>query len=526
MPAVQGTLTYSLLADGHEFYSSTVVLRDDEELEVYQTVDVEHLGSSGARQYSAHVTCNWTDGQESAFLMEVVRMSGAGRQRVLIGCLIFGVTFIGIISDFVHRVYASMIGASAMLAAIAAVQETLSLEEVVAMVDFDTTMLLFSMMVMMKMVQETGFFDWFSFKIVCMSRQDPRLLFYAMSILCGVLSMFLDNVTCVLLFGPLTYSLAKKMSLNPRPLYLSMTICATVGGTGTLIGDPPNIVLASKLKLGFMSFIYYNLPLIIVLLPFSAWFLWYRLRSTFVKGERVEVDLAQLELQSKIVDMPKLAHVSVIFGSVIIAFLLSPLHDIEPSWFTVMAMFGCGIIFKPNNIQHYLEHVEWDTLLFFAFLFVLVEGMSHLGVISMMADALIAMILAFPEGARIWFGIILCLWVGAFGSAFLESLPFTTAVAYILLDMQSGDEISGLDPQVLAWPLSVGICIGGIGSILGASANIVAVSISERYAETEDEIITGADFLRNGLPLMVLLMIISMVWQLLLFAVLKLPAAP
>merc|ERR1719373_257680 len=114
----------------------------------------------------------------------------------------------------------------------------------------------------MKMLQETGFFNFFAIKVAKYSKGNPKTLFFAMTNICGWLSMVLDNVTCVLLFGPLTYSLAQKLEINPRPLYLGMTICATVGGTATQIGDPPNIVIGSKLKLGFEEFLMWNLPIV------------------------------------------------------------------------------------------------------------------------------------------------------------------------------------------------------------------------------------------------------------------------
>lgn len=523
-----GTITVQLLSDDNLFWSSTVALKDgEEELEYYQTVDVEALGAHTGENYYAYVYSNRTDGQEQAIFLEVVRMSGTGRYRVVVGLIIFLITFVGIIGELCHRVYCAMIGASAVLCAIAAIQETIHLGEVVQMVDFDTTMLLFSMMILMKMVQETGFFNWFAIKVVRLSKQDPKILFFALSNLCGILSMFLDNVTCVLLFGPLTYSLAKQMKLNPRPLYLAMTIIATIGGTATLIGDPPNIVLGSKLKIGFMTFIYYNGPIIALQMPVATYFLWWRLKADYLgPGERELIDLDTLEEANKIVDMPKAAHLAVIFACVILALLLSPLHNIEAAWFTVMAMFACGILFKPHNIHHYLEFVEWDTLLFFAFLFVLVEGLSSLGVISMIADNLIAIIISFPVNMRIWAGISLVLWVSALGSAFLESLPFTCAMAYVLLDLFGGEEIDGLDPRVLQWPLSVGVCIGGIGSILGASANLVCLAISERYGANEEETIKGSDFLKHGLPLLIILTLMTQVYHLFIFAVCHIPPVP
>jgi Na+/H+ antiporter NhaD/arsenite permease-like protein len=309
------------------------------------------------------------------------------------------------------------------------------------------------------------------------------------------------------------------MSLNPRPLYLSMAICATIGGTGTMIGDPPNIVIGSKMSVGFETFLFYNFPIIgLVCLPLSSAFLYWRFKDILCKGgERPVLDIEQLEKENQITDMPKFTKLAGILFGVLAALLTAPLHHIEPSWFTVMAMFAGAILFEPHHIHHYLMSVEWDTLLFFACLFILVEALSELGVIKMLGTAVASLIMSFPEEMRTAMGIIIILWISAFGSAFLESLPFTTTIVYILLDMRQRDT-PGLDPNVLIWPLSVGACVGGIGSIMGSSANLVSMAVSARQAETEDEKIKGVDFLKYGLPTMILLISIVMIWQLLIFA--------
>ncbi|CAE8721348.1 unnamed protein product [Polarella glacialis] len=503
---IVGNLTYTLVADGVEFFTKTIQLADDEEYEEFQGVDLADAAANAKGTYRVIVTAQRSDGQETAFVLQVVQMGSSGKYREVIGAIIFIVTFIGIISEKIHRVFSAMLGSAAAICTVSAIQETVHLSTVTSMVDFGTLMLLFSMMILMRMLQETGFFNWFSVKVVKASKQDPKILFFAMTNICGFLSMFLDNVTCVLLFGPLTYSLSRQMQLNPRPIYLSMAICATIGGTGTLIGDPPNIVIASKMKIGFETFLAYNFPIIaFVCLPLGSAFLYYRFKDSIVKDpeNRTLLDLDQLEKENEITDMPKFTQLMGILFAVFIALLLSPVHKIEPSWFTVMAMWGAAILFRPHNIHHYLEAVEWDTLFFFALLFVLVESLSELGVIKMVGNAVAGLIMSFPKESRTVMGIIIILWVSAFGSAFLESLPFTTTIVYILLDMQQ-QSTPGLDPEVLVWPLSCGACIGGIGSIMGSSANLVSMAVSNRQAQTEDEKIQGVDFLKYGLPTMTL----------------------
>eukprot|EP00933_Yihiella_yeosuensis_P004175 TRINITY_DN10833_c0_g1_i1.p1 TRINITY_DN10833_c0_g1~~TRINITY_DN10833_c0_g1_i1.p1 ORF type:complete len:900 (+),score=190.60 TRINITY_DN10833_c0_g1_i1:163-2862(+) len=520
---ITGNLTYTLLVDGKEFFTKTINLKDDREFEEFEPVNVADLGADGGEEYIMKVTSYRSDGQETAFAAQVVRMGGSGAYREVIGAVIFVVCFVGIISEKIHRVYSAMLGSAAALCAVSAIQETLHLHSVTGMIDFGTLMLLFSMMILMKMLQETGFFNWFAIKVVKASKQNPKLLFFAMTNICGFLSMFLDNVTCVLLFGPLTYSLCKQMSLNPRPLYLSMAICATVGGTGTLIGDPPNIVIGSKMKVGFETFLAYNFPIVgFACLPVGSSFLYWRFKDKLTKGERVMLDLDAIEKENRITDMPKFSKLAGILVAVFFALMLAPVHKIEPAWFTVMAMFAGAILFEPHHIHHYLTAVEWDTLFFFAMLFVLVESLSELGVIKLLGTTVVNIIMSFPEAARMPLGLIVILWISAFGSAFLESLPFTTTIVYILLDMRQRDT-PGVDAEVLIWPLSVGACIGGIGSIMGSSANLVSMAVSGRQAECEEDKIQGSDFLKYGLPTMVILIAICMVWQLLLFIAIGAP---
>jgi len=524
--APTGTLTYTLLADDKPFFTKTVSLSALDEIEDYQSVDVEKLGFSGASNYYAKVTSERSDGTESGFEMQVVRMPSSGRNREVIGILIFAATFAVIIAEPIHRVYAAMMGASAALAAVSAIQETVSLEQVMQMIDFATMTLLFSMMILMRMVQETGFFNWLGIRMVKICKGDPKRLFFAMTMVCGIISMFLDTVTTTLLFGPLTYTLCKQMKLNPRPYYLSMVMNAVVGGSGTLIGDPPNMVLASKLNISFMAFLYYNFPIVLVMLPISSYYLYYRFQDILVRG-KPDISMEQLELDNRIVDMPKCAKLGAIFSCVLLAMFLSPVHNIEPGWFAVMAMFAAAMMVKPHNIHHYLEIVEWDTLLFFALLFVLIECLAHLGVIALIAKYLIATITAFPPGMRTPAGLIIVLWVSTAGGCFLESLPFCTAIAYVLMDIkESGTEIEGIDPQILVWPLSIGVVVGGIGTILGSSANLVCLTVSYRYGTVEEDFIKTSDFPKYGMPLLVGLIILAMLWQLVLFAMIRAPAAP
>jgi len=391
---------------------------------------------------------------------------------------------------------------------------------VTAMIEFGTLMLLFSMMILMQMLAITGFFNWFALKVIVLSKQDPKKLFFFLTNVCGFMSMFLDNVTCVLLPGPLTYQICQKMKLNPRWLYLSMTICATVGGTATYIGDPPNIVIGGMLEVGFIIYIYVNFPIVAcALLPVCSGMLYWRFKDQLTRyGEegRPELDMKALEEQNRIQDEPMFFKLGVVLLAILFALISSPIHYIEPAWFTMMAMMVCALMFDRHHMGKWLEFVEWDTLFFFALLFVFVEALSELGVIRVLGEAIISFIMMFPEGIRESIAILVILWVSGIGSAFLESLPYTTTMIYIIKDLLN-TEIAGVNVRLLIWPLSIGACTGGIGSIMGSSANLVCMAISNRCAENDDDKVQGGDFLKYGLPNLLVMLAISTVWLLFLF---------
>eukprot|EP00929_Paragymnodinium_shiwhaense_P016032 TRINITY_DN124159_c0_g1_i1.p1 TRINITY_DN124159_c0_g1~~TRINITY_DN124159_c0_g1_i1.p1 ORF type:complete len:784 (+),score=130.18 TRINITY_DN124159_c0_g1_i1:81-2354(+) len=516
-PASLQQLTYRLLADGEEFYRKTLTVRSDEELEHFASVDVGELKANHAEHYSIEVTNG--GGEAVAFMCQVLRMSGAGRWRFAIGLTVFVITFLSIVAEKIHRSYSAFIGASVALCVVTAIQEPVTLHSITQMISWDTLMLLFSMMIIMHMLAMTGFFGWFAVKVIELSRAKTHVIFFMLTNICGLMSMILDNVTCVLLMGPLTYQVAYKLQLNPRPMFLSMAICATVGGTATMIGDPPNIVIGTKLQISFATFLVVNAPIVcIALLPVTSCILYSRFKASLNKNPDVQpsVDLAQLKKENRITNEPMLALFCCTFMAVLLGLILSPFHDVEPAWFCVVAMMACGLLFDRHHFGKWLELVEWDTLFFFALLFVLVEALSELGVIRQLGALIFQFIELFPVSARMYVAMIVILWVSGIGSAFLESLPYTTTMVYILADLQR-TPLEGVNVDALVWPLSIGACVGGIGSIMGSSANLVCMAVSARYAEHPDDAVKGGDFLKYGLPTLLVLLVISMVWLFALF---------
>ncbi|KAF4677085.1 protein kinase [Perkinsus chesapeaki] len=433
-------------------YDNSLQLHTNFEAELFENVDLvpifneESISTGDGRVPLKLLIWVDRDGPPISFLFEPLLLGNVARYRVVIAGILFLATFILIITEKIHRVYATFIGSMLGLFLIALLHEVPELMDIMAMVDFGTLMLLFSMMV-------------------------------------NVLSAFLDNVTTVMLVGPVTISLCKEIKRSPVPFYLSETLLATIGGTATLIGDPPNVVIGSKLGISFTDFIIYNGPLVVLLLPSAAGLLYLRFKSE-VSGKAV-LDEERIKKENIIHDKVAFAQIGSLFIAIILALFLSPVHGYEAAWFTLLGMYVGCIVLSPHDIHRVLEAVEWDTLIFFASLFVLVEAVNELGLIRALGDLITDIITSVPISHRLWVSQLLILWVSAMGSAFLESLPYTTTVAYILINIQGKSDL-GIPVAPLAYALSVGACVGGIGSIMGSSANLVCMAISQRYSTVDN----------------------------------------
>jgi len=313
-----------------------------------------------------------------------------------------------------------------------------------------------------------------------------------------------------------TINLCKQLDVDPVPLYLTETLLATIGGAATLIGDPPNVVIGNKLQIGFGDFLVYNAPLVVFLLPIAAAVMWFRVKH-LVQTDKV-VDLKTLAKDNPILDQRELLYVGVILGCIMLALFLSPIHKQEAAWFTVVGAMCSCVVHNHHNFRQFLDAVEWDTLFFFATLFVFVESLGEMGLIRELGDVLTDIFAEVPLDTRLPTACFIMLWVAGVGSAFLESLPFTTTVTYILISLMNNNTL-GIPMMPLAWALSLGACVGGIGSIMGSSANLVAMSISERYSPKNP--IQGKHFLMYGFPLLCILLTIGSLYQYVLFTVIE-----
>jgi len=460
---------------------------------------------------------------------------GLESQAVYVGLGILVAVYVLIIFETVHRTLAAAVGGLVALFALNhyKVGDALTLAEVTTLIDWETIGLLLGMMVMVGILSNTGVFEYFA---VLSYKKSGGSIWTLVVILCSVtavLSAFLDNVTTMLLLTPVTIQLAKVLDIKPIPLLISEVLFSNIGGAATMIGDPPNIMIGSALSptkieeagypelaqfgVTFNDFIFEMGPgILMCIVPSFMLLKWYY--ADEFSGSRIR-DVAELEAKYGIKDPQMLKVAGFILVLVILNFFLHPITHIAVSW---IALVGPGVMHLATDrheLEEPLHHVEWTTLLFFAGLFVLVHSLQEMGVINYIGKYVMAAIEFFGsdtgdgQTVRLAAAILIVLWVSAVASAFIDNIPYTATMIPIVL--QISDELGGylLDP--LIWALAYGACLGGNGTLIGASANVVTAGMSEEAGYP----ISFNEFFKAGFPVMILTTFIVSLYMLLVFIV-------
>ena len=403
-----------------------------------------------------------------------------------------------IVSEKLHRAACALIGA--MLLILIGILEPI---EALGFIDFNTIGVLIGMMMFVAVVKNSGIFEYLAVKAARIAKGNPwRIMVYFM-IITAVLSAFLDNVTTVLLIGPMTFSICKTLDLNPIPFLMTQIISSNVGGTATLIGDPPNIMLGSAADITFLQFILYDGPIVVIVMV--ATILGFRLlyhKGLTVTPEKMEL-IMQMDEKKEIRDQVLFYKSIVMICLVALAFIL---HDNLGLKTSVIAL-SCAalmILIGKQDVEETVHDVEWPTIVFFAFLFIVVGGLEKVGIIHMMAEAMIN-----ATGTHYVILMIVILWVSALCSAVLDNIPFVATLIPLIQTMAS----EGIDVWPLWWAVSIGACFGGNGTIIGASANVVLTGIANRRGYP----ITFIDFLKIGGPMMLLSIVLATIYLLVRF---------
>lgn len=385
--------------------------------------------------------------------------------QMILSSAIFIISYIIIVTDKIDRVIVALGGGTAMV-----LVGLLNQENAFEAVDYNTLGLLISMMVIVMITKHSGVFEYLAVKTAKISKADPLRLLLLLSLITAIISAFLDNVTTILLILPITLDICKDLRLKPIPFIISQVFASNIGGTATLIGDPPNIMIGSSANLGFMDFIFNTAPVCIVILAVSilAFAFIYR-KNLHTKPEYKEKVLKMNE-RDAIKNKPLLIKCLTILGLTVLGFILHGGLGLESS---TVAISGAVLLLLTAGIksEKILKEVEWKTIFFFAGLFMLVGGIDHAGVLEFIANGIYSI-----SGDNLVLLTLSILWFSAILSAFVDNIPFAATMIPLIKDIGS---ISGIALGPLWWALSLGACLGGNGTIIGASANVVASGMAE-----------------------------------------------
>lgn len=414
----------------------------------------------------------------------------------LIALVIFLFTYAMIISEQVHRTTIAMVGGLLMVAL-----GILDQNAAIHYIDFNTIGLLVGMMVIVGITAQTGVFEYIAIWAAQKVKADPIKILVALSVFTAVASAFLDNVTTVLLVVPVTLSITHQLKVGPIPYLLSEVFASNIGGTATMIGDPPNIMIGSAVKgLTFLSFIQnlavINIIILIVTVVILVVFYRKQLKTTRQYKEQLMMKDAHKELREPVLLKKSLL---VIFLTLAGFFTHQFIH-LETATIALIGAFFLLLITGDKYLVTALEKIEWTTLFFFIGLFVIVGGLVETGLIEALAKKAISL-----TGGELKSSTFLVLWMSAIISAFVDNIPFVATMIPLIKEMGTLG-ITNLDP--LWWSLSLGACLGGNGTLIGASANLVVAGLAAKNGHP----ISFLRFLVIGFPLMIVSILISTVY--------------
>ena len=411
----------------------------------------------------------------------------------IVAVAVFVVVMITIMTEKLHRSLAAITGAMIVLAL-----HVMPFDAAMEHIDFNTLGVLLGMMLFVSVVKLSGVFEFLAIKCARLAKGDPWKIMLLFVLLTAVLSAFLDNVTTVLLIGPMTLTVCKLLDVNPIPFFMTEILASNIGGTATLIGDPPNIMIGSAAGYSFFDFILYDAPAVAIILV-AILGVFYALY-----GRKMNVDdehkarIMELDEHAQIKNRRLLKQSVVMTALVVVGFMAHGALGLESC---IIALGAAGIIMliSGESIEEALSNVEWTTLSFFAGLFVIVGALAETGVIGMLANGLLD-----ATGGNVFITMLVLLIGSAVISSFLDNIPFVATMIPILLAMES----TGMDVTPLWWAVSLGACLGGNGTLIGASANVVLSDISKKHGYE----ITFAKFFKTGFPIMLLTILIAGVY--------------
>jgi len=413
--------------------------------------------------------------------------------NVVLTAIIFVVTYALIATDRMDKTIAALLGGTTVV-----VLGIIHQEEAFGAIDLNVIFLLAGMMILAAILRRTGFFQWLAILSVKVAGGDPFRLLIVLSVVSAVLSAFLDNVTTVVLIAPVTLYISTVLRVSPLPFLMSEILASNIGGTATLIGDPPNILIGSASGLGFSEFLVNLGPIALAILVV------FLVMTRFMFGRDLEIheevrDAVLALDEGEVLSNPGLLRLSLlVIGGTLVGFLLATPLGLEPG---AIALLGGAVLllFSRLEVEEVLREIEWPTLFFFVGLFMLVEAVVHVGIIDALAGSLIDV-----TGGDATVTAIGLLWLSGIASAIVDNIPYTATMIPVIEQLGR----AGLPIEPLWWSLALGACLGGNATIVGASANVVVANMAGRAGHP----ITFRAFLPYGVLVAAVSLVMSSVY--------------
>jgi len=384
---------------------------------------------------------------------------------------IFVLAYVLIATEKISRIAIALGGAAAMLI-IGATDSDKAFYSHETGIDWDVIFLLLGMMIIVGVIHKTGVFEFIAIKAIKIAKGDPKKALVYLVVLVASASAILDNVTTILLAVPMTLVICKQLNVNPVPFLLAEVFASNIGGAATLVGDPPNIIIASRANLSFNDFLIHMAPLVIVAMIVITPMLVWMFRKELVNTPEDRARIHELDEKSYLTNPVLMKKSLAVLGLVVLGFLLHTAIHAEPS---VIALLGAGLLIAISGLRpsDYVQDVEWGTLVFFAGLFVMVGALVNVGAIQLLSDYLAEMVDGKPQLAT---GALL--FVSAIVSGIVDNIPYVTAMSPVVADLSAS--VPAVHGDVLWWALAFGADFGGNATIIGASANVVAIGLAAK----------------------------------------------
>jgi Na+/H+ antiporter NhaD/arsenite permease-like protein len=413
--------------------------------------------------------------------------------------LILVAAYVLIFSEVIHRTLAGIIGAVAMVLA-GMVGGFYSQAEAVNAIDANTMFLLTGMMTLVVLLRPTGGFEYLAIRMAKLSRGSPRRLLVYLSTVVTVISLFLDNVTTVLVFAPLTVVITRMLGLNPIPYLMSEALLSDTGGVATLVGDPPNVMIGSAAGIDFNRFLFHMGPIIVVAWLVTVALMLWLFRPYLAKS--MNESILDLDETKAVKDPRGLAAILFALSVVILLFFIHHHFHLLPGYVAWIGVALALALVRPDP-DKFLRQIDWSVLVFFAGLFIIVGGVEGSGLLDLVGQQL-AIIAQNPD--KLLMTALILMWVSAFLSAAVDNIPFTVTMIPIISHL----ETQGVDVMPLWWALALGVGLGGNGTHIGSTANVICVAEAERAGIPEYRI-SPLLWLKKGTPVMLATLAVSTV---------------